>query len=89
MEKFNTLLKSFGALLQGDLIKSQFEDFLLLNYSHIKDMAEEQFIRWVVNHEKDGSYDDFLQYVPLLLMMNADIKLMQYFDCSCSWECGL
>lgn len=61
LKRFTILETQFHALLPSNLIRNQFEDFLIERYDYVKDMSEMEFMRFIININPGSPYDDFMR----------------------------
>jgi hypothetical protein len=65
LKKCTVLEKTFKELISplDNIIKPQFEDFIMQNWDAVKKMDESQFVNFVINEKEDGPFQDLVKYV--------------------------
>ena len=66
LKKFRVLENQFHSLLPPNVVKDEFEDFLIEKYDLVKDMNEAQFMQCLIN-EKSEAYSHFVRYLRWLM----------------------
>ena len=66
LKKFRVLENQFRSLLPPNVVKDEFEDFLIEKYDLVKDMNEAQFMQCLIN-EKSEAYSHFVRYLHWLM----------------------
>ena len=66
LKKFRVLENQFRSLLPPNVVKDEFEDFLIEKYDLVKDMNEAQFMQCLIN-EKSEAYSHFVRYLRWLM----------------------
>ena len=62
LKKFQVLENQFRSFMSANVVKDEFEDFLMEKYDLVKDMSEAQLMQCVINEKSEG-YCHFVRYL--------------------------
>jgi len=63
LQHFNIFDKMFSSLIPANTLRSEFEDWLVVNLRYVRSFKEREFVAHIINQDSDGFCGHFIRYI--------------------------